>query len=770
MTVPSAAVRREANTALAAAEVALFGVHLAVVIGFARLYRGNNHLVDLIAFTVAASLLAAGTRRRRVRAPVAGIISVVGLLLVATWVLFPATTTFGLPTIETWHAAGDALRVSREAFRTVAAPTTALTGFQLISGIAMWGAVWFADWAAFRLRTTAEAIAPAGIVFIFGAVLGSGSYRYALAALFGAAVLVFAATHQALRSHLDQTWLTTSHAQGPRAVLRAGIATAVVAVSLGALIAPVLPGADATPLVRWRARGSPAGLRSVVSPIVDLRRRLVTQSNIEMFRVTTDHDSYWRLTSLDLFDGQTFTSGGEYAKVKSKLPSSSPSAATTQTINQRFEIKGSASIWAPGAFEPVALKSSNMPVVWNSDSSTLIVDSSVESSDGLSYELVSESPRLDPTVLRRANGADPADLDRHYQALPSTFPLEVRDEARRAVAGGATRYDRARQLQDYFQSGEFTYSTDVPPGHGDNALVSFLEAKRGYCEQFAGAYTAMARSVGIPARVAIGFTKGDPNPEVPGQYIVRGIHAHAWPEVYFPGEGWVPFEPTPGRGIPDAEQYTGIPEAQAESQPEVVPQTSTSTTAPLGSSTTAPTRPDSEGSINRDSTVGQSTGGSATGPDWTRLAWAAVLLAAGWLAVILAAPAIRAARRRQPHQPSSRALDAWNDALAPIRWATGLAPAAAETHLEFARRTEAQLGDQSVIVHDLAALATRATWDPKGLDAAQGDHAAALAKQLRREIASSQSLITRIRRHLSWREAFDVSPSTHTGLPLAVGS
>ncbi|MEO6628617.1 MAG: DUF3488 domain-containing protein, partial [Aquihabitans sp.] len=453
MTTPSVAARRDANAALAAAELALFGVHLAVVIGFTRLYQGNGHLGDLAVFIGAASLLAVFTRRRRLGVAVAGIISVIGLVLVATWVLFPATTGFGLPTTATWHAAGDALRVAREAFRTVAAPTAPLPGFQLISGIALWGAVWFADWAAFRLRTTAEAVAPAGIVFIFGAVLGSGSHRYALAALFGAAVLVFAATHQALRSHLDQTWLTSSHTQGPRAVLRAGLATAIVAVSAGVLVAPALPGADAAPLVRWRAQGSTEGLRSVVSPIVDLRRRLVTQSNIEMFRVTADHGSYWRLTSLDLFDGQTFTSGGEYAKVKTKLPSTAPSADSTQTINQRFEIKGSASIWVPGAFEPAALRSSSLPVVWNADSSTLIVDSSVESSDGLSYELVSESPRIDPAVLRRAVGVDPPDLGRRYLGLPSTFPVQVRDQARRVVAGGATRFDRARQLQDYFQSG-----------------------------------------------------------------------------------------------------------------------------------------------------------------------------------------------------------------------------------------------------------------------------------------------------------------------------
>ena len=102
-------------------------------------------------------------------------------------------------------------------------------------------------------------------------------------------------------------------------------------------------------------------------------------------------------------------------------------------------------------------------------------------------------------------------------------------------------------LQDWFRT-NFDYSLDSPAGHGDDALVDFLESGVGYCEQFAGAYAAMARSLGIPARVAVGFTPGNEDPDDPGLYRVLGRHAHAWPEVYFPGTGWVAFEPTPGRG------------------------------------------------------------------------------------------------------------------------------------------------------------------------------------------------------------------------------
>ena len=79
----------------------------------------------------------------------------------------------------------------------------------------------------------------------------------------------------------------------------------------------------------------------------------------------------------------------------------------------------------------------------------------------------------------------------------------------------------------------------------------------------------MARSVGMPARVAVGFTPGLTQGD--GSRVVLGRNAHAWPEVWFDGIGWVPFEPTPGRGAPGSESYTGVPPAQDESVPQPGP-------------------------------------------------------------------------------------------------------------------------------------------------------------------------------------------------------
>ncbi len=114
-------------------------------------------------------------------------------------------------------------------------------------------------------------------------------------------------------------------------------------------------------------------------------------------------------------------------------------------------------------------------------------------------------------------------------------------------------------LQGWFQR-EFDYSLEVQSGHGNSAIESFLRERVGYCEQFAGTYAAMMRTLDYPARVAVGFTSGTET--APGNFRVLGRNAHAWPEVWFDGLGWVAFEPTPGRGAPGAENYTGIPPQQ----------------------------------------------------------------------------------------------------------------------------------------------------------------------------------------------------------------
>jgi transglutaminase-like putative cysteine protease len=163
-------------------------------------------------------------------------------------------------------------------------------------------------------------------------------------------------------------------------------------------------------------------------------------------------------------------------------------------------------------------------------------------SAGLRYRVVAELP-ADPD--QDTTGPSPA---APYTTLPSTVDRAVYSLARALTARASTAMAKALALQRYLRSGIFTYDTAVgAPPHGQNPLDYFLfTSHRGYCVHFATAMAVLARAVGLPSRVVGGYITGYRDGAT---WIVQGSDAHTWPEIYFPGTGWVPFEPTPGFAI-----------------------------------------------------------------------------------------------------------------------------------------------------------------------------------------------------------------------------
>jgi hypothetical protein len=161
------------------------------------------------------------------------------------------------------------------------------------------------------------------------------------------------------------------------------------------------------------------------------------------------------------------------------------------------------------------------------------------------------------------------------------------------VSSAPTPYEKAVKLQNWFTSGRFTYSLDAP-SHVNGALRDFLFTSRtGYCEQFASSMALLARILGIPARVGMGYTAGTQQQD--GGWVVRTKDAHAWPELYFSGVGWLRFEPTPGgdggQGSATVPTYTA-PQLLPGS-PGSVPEGDlpTAGTNPSGGASAAPTIP-----------------------------------------------------------------------------------------------------------------------------------------------------------------------------------
>jgi len=245
--------------------------------------------------------------------------------------------------------------------------------------------------------------------------------------------------------------------------------------------------------------------------------------------------------------------------------------------------------------------------------------------------------------------------------LEEPYVARVSSLARKVTSGKTSAYDQAMAIQQYLRAdGGFTYSLTLAPhvktrtglDAGLDPLSNFLITKKGYCVQFATAMVMMSRAVGIPARIALGFIPGT---ESKGVWTVLASDAHAWPELYFEGTGWVRFEPTPASRAPALPGYArtgGGEEAPAQATPGA----SAASTASVQPGPAASRRgaPEQSTTAVTDST-----------PFWQSIPWR-WLGALGGLALLAAAPAIAAAasrrrRWRTAHRPQEVAAAGWDD-------------------------------------------------------------------------------------------------------------
>lgn len=153
-------------------------------------------------------------------------------------------------------------------------------------------------------------------------------------------------------------------------------------------------------------------------------------------------------------------------------------------------------------------------------------------------------------LLRSATDNDPEYLKEMYLQLPEQLPFRVRDLAREITLDAVNRYEKAKAIESYLEQ-NYTYSlqTSVPPEGRDFTDYFLFDTKEGYCVHFATTMTVLLRSEGIPARYVTGFAPGERVAGTLDRYAVAQKNAHAWVEVFFPGQGWVMFDPTPGFGF-----------------------------------------------------------------------------------------------------------------------------------------------------------------------------------------------------------------------------
>ncbi|HEY2427325.1 MAG TPA: transglutaminase domain-containing protein, partial [Acidimicrobiales bacterium] len=322
-----------------------------------------------------------------------------------------------------------------------------------------------------------------------------------------------------------------------------------------------------------------------------------------------------------------------------------------------FAVSALDSLWLPAAYRPVRITGVH-GVRYSAAAGSLI--GTKATSDGLTYTVESDVPAAGRAQLEGAAYLSPtAPALQKYLELPTSVPTTVRQIATAVTSGARSPYEAALALQNWLRGPLFRYSLDVPADDGQNALVDFLTRTRaGFCQQFAASFAVLAREVGLPSRVAVGFTPG--TLESDGLYHVRDDDAHAWPEVYFAGIGWIAFEPTPGRGSPDpsAQSITGVPPQSPDAgRPSTTPATPPTTVANGAAGPSPASRPRPRLDTGNPAAGTHHPGGSRldlyvlAALAAALLLWGAALAALQWGLV--------ARRRRHARTPSQRIDVAW---------------------------------------------------------------------------------------------------------------
>lgn len=335
---------------------------------------------------------------------------------------------------------------------------------------------------------------------------------------------------------------------GPRARPGAPELGAVVAVAsiAAALLAGGMVSTRLPPVAGGSSADSAAGPMRL-DAMASLRRSLVSDDPraVLAFTTTASQPDYLRLAVLEEFDGVDW-----FPAATTVLGDAAPAAPTGSSSGRpvEYELEVGALAGATLPSPPGTQSShSDWPVVWDQRTG-IPLRSDGGTVEGTTVRLAVVPPVGEPDGLRSASrmsppsglGFGPGDLT---DPEPLTGP-ELPTLAREITDDAPSPYDAAMSLQRWFTSeGGFTYSTAAAPGSDEEALSRFLEERIGYCEQFAATMALMARSVGIPARVVVGFTQGRLSS---GQWVVRGTDAHAWPELWMGTAGWLRFEPTPG--------------------------------------------------------------------------------------------------------------------------------------------------------------------------------------------------------------------------------
>jgi len=366
----------------------------------------------------------------------------------------------------------------------------------------------------------AGATAVAGGALGFLVCTGDAGGLAALIGVVGAALaagLSTLSTLDALRSHGDQ------------------FAAVLAAMVLVSATVTVLPAGAAQPWTADRGQTLESSLGAGDEVEVVGQTRLSPEVRYE---IESPVESNWHVAAYDTYTGDGWVRSGERSTLEGSLDGP-PGETTTANVTVTPQVKSTA---LPAPWQAVDVRGSGASTAQVDERGALRLGAALRPGETTTVE--SRVLDAEPAALRNASAEyDPA-IEERYTQLPESTPDRVgeRTEAIVEAADAENPYDQAAAIERYLIE-EYDYSLAVEKPEGDVADAFLFEMDAGYCTYFATTMVAMLRSQGIPAQFATGYSEGERVGE--DRYVVQGQDAHAWVKAYFPGHGWVEFDPTP---------------------------------------------------------------------------------------------------------------------------------------------------------------------------------------------------------------------------------
>ncbi|SDQ22206.1 DUF3488 and transglutaminase-like domain-containing protein [Microbacterium sp. cf332] len=703
-----------------------------------------------VAIAVAAAVLAIGVGLRRLRTPAALVTLaelVVGAALVMAIYFGGSAVLLVIPTPATIAELPSIVAGASDQIVNGVAPLAAGRPLSILAVTAVAALTVLLDHTVITARMPLLASVALVAVWLIPALSVPASVDLVAFVVFAAALLLLIRSETRSRERALARAAAAaedgSPARAPSAPSRRSGAVLAACLAVTAIIATVVVAPE---LPRPAPRtGIGTGPATTINASLELGDDLRRPTEVEVLTTRTNAPSapYLRAATLSSFDGRVWEPDRD--ETTPLTPDAlGPVVADADIRVTEYQTTVSvtqlSSAWLP--IPGPAVRVDELAGGWDAMPSNRTVVAADADTQGQQYVTTTHVVR--PTLEQiQAAGTTREGLPDSVTQLPDDMPASIEQTAREVTAGALNDYDRLADLQRWFRSGEFTYSLDAPvsdgfDGSGVEAIADFLEVRSGYCVHFASAFAVMARTLDMPSRIVVGYLPGTLNGDtVDGEGVstVLSSQLHAWPEVFFAGIGWIPFEPTNSLGAPPTYTRSAQPVPEDGGQdvpPAPAPQPSASL-APDGAPTTAPTSSASPGTA------------AGASPVTVALPYAGVIL--GFAALLLLPALVGALRRRWQAAAATRGdiLAAWRIVRESAR-DVGLRTDEAESPRALGSRLVALASVPAGSVDALVAAVERTSFDlPDGArDSEAGRAAASDALAIRRGLLASVSTPRRL--------------------------